>query len=288
VIGRRLERRAPQGLDLSSWRYAWVGAEPIFDEHLRIFARSLASSGLAPTVLRPCYGLAEATLAVTLPAPGVERTLTPRAEATSPRPDDRGEMLVGLGHVLDNLEVRIRSREQPHADLTDGTEGTIWIRGASVTEWSLGDSRSRDPEEWLDTGDLGLIQGGELYVTGRTKDLIIRGGVNFHPQDLERAAETVNGVRSGRSAAFSLLDHGLRKESVVVVVEAGKAADAQRIRSDVTAAVAKLVGIGADLVEVMPPGRVPKTTSGKIQRSLCRDLLVRGELRSGLQSNDDE
>jgi acyl-CoA synthetase (AMP-forming)/AMP-acid ligase II len=145
-------------------------------------------------------------------------------------------------------------------------------------EGYLGDVRSPiDAAGWLDTGDLGFAVENEIYITGRAKDLIIRGGVNIHPQEIERLADRVADVRMGTATAFSCVRHDAGREEIVLVVETRQKDEAARakITEEIRRAVLESANIQLDRIELAAPGTVPKTTSGKIQRGLCRENFLK-------------
>lgn len=232
---RRLDPEALHGVDLSCLRMALNGAEPIDVAAARRFQEALAPWGLRPDVVRPVYGLAEATLAVTFADPG-------------PIQVDAQTGRVCVGRALSGVEVRAGS---------DGVPDEIAVRGASVAA-----------DGWLDTGDLGYLTDGELYLTGRSKELIIRHGRNLYPEDLEAHACTVDGVRTGGAAAFQA------GEQVCLVVEsrAWRAGEAEATERSVRQRLVTAVGF-APWVRVVKVGALPRTTSGKLRRSAAAELF---------------
>lgn len=286
ILAKRVPHKRLQNLDLKSWRYSNVGAEPIFPHVLSDFQSRFTDSGLATSTLHPSYGLAEATLAVSM-AEATERhgvEWVSRTELQCHRvavpigsrsPDAIG--LVSNGPPLEGIEVRIS--DENGEELPERHQGRILIRGPYVTPGYLGCS-ARRPEEWLDTGDLGVCIGHEMFITGRTKDLIIRSGVNTHPQDLERAVSSVPRVRQGCVVAFSRV--GERREEVIVIAETRSTDVHEREQMVELArqAVVDQVGVQVDQVVFTAPGTLPKTTSGKPQRALTRKLMESGELPS--------
>lgn len=283
VVSRLFGSRDVANLDLSCWRYAWVGAEPVFPRVLARFVAAFERHGLRPETLCPSYGLAEATLCATMPTPGRPtrvawvdvgslRTTGFAAEANPHAPG--AAAFAGNGRALDNLEVEIFG--SAGQALGDRHEGRIHIRGASVTD-GYRNEPPRPPNGWLDTGDLGFMVDGELFITGRAKDVLIRGGVKFQPHELELVAQQVEGVRVGGAAAFCDLDAVAGREHIVIAIEASRRADAphelpQRVRLQ----VAQETGVQVDRVDVVPAGSIPKTTSGKVQRQRARELWRTG------------
>ncbi|CAL9285081.1 Putative ligase_MSMEI_5285 [Streptomyces sp. enrichment culture] len=280
-----------EGLDLSAWRLAGNGAEVVQAGTLRAFAERMAPYGYRERVMTPCYGMAEITLAATMCVPGDPLITLPvrrdRLAAdgvvveASPDDPDRQE-LVSSGSALKEIEIRVV--DETGADLPDHRQGTILLRCPSMMAGYY-----RQPEEtakvlgdgWLNTGDQGFLADGQLYVTGRIKDVVIIAGSNYHPYAFEAAAATVEGLRADAVAAVGCPDPERSTEALVLVVESRSHADAERvaeIRSAVVAAVSAETGVRPDRVEVVPRGALPKTPSGKLQRRQVVDALVKGTL----------
>ena len=256
------------GLDLSSWRVAFNGAEPVRAATLERFAKRFAPYGFDPRAAAPVYGLAECALGLTFPPLGRD-----------PLVDANG--LVSCGRPLPGQEVRIvdpAGREAP-----ERAEGRIEFRGPSATAGYFRNpeaTRALLREGWLDTGDLGYIAAGELYITGRVKDVIIRGGQHIHPYDLEEAVGALAGVRKGCVAVFGASDRATRAERVVVVAETrlGERAARERLRRRIAELALERLGVPADDIVLAEARVVLKTSSGKIRRSACRELYERGML----------
>ena len=265
------------GVDLSCWRYALNGAEPVNASTMRAFTERFAAWGLRPEALNPVYGLSEAALAVTFSdgdAPFVAQTFDPTALSQGrAEPSKDGVELVSSGRPLRGFSVRIRDASR--VDLPDGVVGDVWVRGPSVMERYLDNSPPPKDGEWLDTGDCGFVLGAELYITGRRKDVIVVRGQNHSPQSLEMAVDGVPGVRTGCAAAVSSLEP--EGERVLVFVETRSDADAElaeRCRSAIMASS----GINPDLVVPVVAGTLPRTSSGKIRRGEALRRWKAGEL----------
>ncbi|HEX2094837.1 MAG TPA: condensation domain-containing protein, partial [Longimicrobiaceae bacterium] len=288
------EERA--ALDLSAWELAFNGAEPVRHETLRAFTEAFAPCGFRAEAFYPCYGLAEATLMVTgsrLAEPPVVRAVDPEALGAGvvQEADPEGRYrLVGSGRSSPSQRVLI---VDPMTLRECGPDrvGEVWVSGASVARGYWG--RPRETAEtfgayeaatgegpFLRTGDLGFLEGGELFITGRLKDLIVIRGRNHYPQDIEQTAlRSHEGLRAGSGAAFSVDDGG--EERLVVVQEVSRQAatvDVEEIATAIRRAVAAEHGVQVHAVAVARPGGVPKTTSGKVQRRACRAAFLAGEL----------
>jgi fatty-acyl-CoA synthase len=291
-LAHRLRKGAPSALDLSSWRVANCGAEPVRRSAVQGFLDIFARNGLDPGVLVPCYGLAEATLAVTFtpcgrPLRSVLRSRSGLAQDRVCAPTDANdaEELVLLGTALREVEIEIRDRDG--AVSGPDAVGVVWLRGPSITPGYYRNegatAESRDANGWLNTGDLGCWIDGELVLIGRVKDLIIVRGANHSPSPLEWAAETVAGVRKGSVAAFASYDAKNSTEGAVIACEvADDESDWSRgaIGMMVEEAVLRHSGLRLLDVVLLSPGAIPKTTSGKIRRGAVRGLYLQGELNA--------
>ena len=283
-----------EGLDLRSWRLAFSGSEPIRPDTLARFAERFAPAGFDSRSFFACYGLAEATLFVTGGRRGQGITLTPfdgpalAANRALP-PGDNGAamMLAGCGHPQPDHPVRLVDPASG-AEVGEGMVGEIWAGGPSIADgyWRNAEATARsfverDGAVWLRTGDLGFLKGGELFVTGRLKDMLIVRGQNIYPQDLERSVEEeVEVVRKGRVAAFAVEQDG--REGIGIAAEIGrtvlKLVTPEALCGAIAAAVADACQEAPALVALLEPGALPKTSSGKLQRSACRSLLDTGDL----------
>ena len=272
----------PVGLDLSELRHAYIGAEPIAASTLRGFAEHFAPFGLRPDALVPCYGMAESVLATTIasrPAPegpenfGRVRTL---------QVDDMTTPTVSCGPPIDGMRVRIV--DSRGIEMDEGAVGEIQISGPSVMSGYLAPDGSviGSPEGWHDTGDRGLICGGELFVVGRSKEMLIVRGRNMPPYDVERSIGELAQVGPGQAVVFSAPDDGRGRESLVAVVATGSADPDQRsrIRAEVATRVRETFGFSLDDVVLVPKTSIPRTTSGKIRRLTARESYLTGRLPS--------
>ncbi|RST53506.1 non-ribosomal peptide synthetase [Variovorax sp. DXTD-1] len=270
-------------LDLSSWRVAYTGAEPVRADTEVEFISRFAPAGFDAAAVYPCYGLAEATLFVTGGHRGgglVAPTFSAAGLASGAGiPAEEGMTLVGCGDVAPGHRIEIVDTESLSA-AAPGKIGEIWTCGPSIGHGYWGKEREtretfveRDGQRWLRTGDLGFMHEGQLYVTGRIKDLIIVRGHNIYPQDIERLIEAeVDAVRKGRVAVFAA--EGPGGEGIGVAAEVSrsmqKLVPAAALVDALGAAVSEVFGETLSVVLLLNPGGMPKTTSGKLQRSACR------------------
>ena len=289
----RIRDDALAGMDLSSWRIAANGAEAVLPSTLRGFADRFSSWGFPPTALRPVYGLAENSVGLAFPAterePRIDRvrrgvfSRTGRAEPAGD--DDAGALeFPACGPPVPGHEIRIV--DEGGREVPDRREGAVQFRGPSATRGYF-----RNPEAtralfhggWLRTGDRGYLAGGEIVLTGREKDTIIRAGRNLYAAEIETAAGGVDGVRAGCVAAFGATRKAGGTEALVVMAETRIAEDSERARliAAIHAAVTDSIGENPDEVVLVPPYTVRKTSSGKIRRTATRELYERGEHAGG-------
>ncbi|MEM9554852.1 MAG: fatty acyl-AMP ligase [Acidobacteriota bacterium] len=274
------------GVDLSCWRVALNGAEPVSPRVLRAFQERFAAWSLRPEALTPVYGLSEATLAVTfsdLETPfrttRFDRDLLAQGRA---RVAGDGVELVSVGRPLPDTELEIR--DDALHPLPESRIGRLWVRGPSLMEGYLdrADATARAlVDGWLDTGDRGFLSGGELFLTGRAKDIVILRGRNYLPADIEHALDGVDGVRTGCVVAVSHLPEGGRNEELLLFVETRHDLD-DATRSSLPRrcadAVLGSVGLEPDRVVPLAPGTLPRTSSGKLRRSEALRRWLEGRL----------
>jgi acyl-CoA synthetase (AMP-forming)/AMP-acid ligase II len=272
-----------EGVRLDTWELALDGAEPVHASTASRFAGRFASRGLRADVLMPVYGMAEATLAVTFP--GLEtklQTLQIDREALERQgrmsPKTGGHPAVSVGAPVAGTSVRVVDRSR--RDLPEGHVGEILVQGPSLMDgYFRNDDASAAAlvDGWLQTGDLGFVHDARLFVTGRAKELIIKGGRNLHPSDIERVASEVEGVRLGSVAAFGRPNADTGTDDVVVVIEASTSDVERRSRmvNDVRGELLAVLGVKADEVRICAVGSVPRTTSGKIRRVECARVFSR-------------
>jgi len=291
LCARRLQDQELQGLDLSSWRVAFNGAEPVSADTIEQFANRFAAYGLRREAIMPVYGLAECAVGVTFPPlkrgaliDTIKRDPLMRSGNAVPAETGESRVLrvVSCGRPLPGHEVRIV--DGTGREVGDRVEGRLEFKGPSATSGYFHNpehTRRLFHGDWLDSGDFGYVAQGEIYVTGRVKDIIIRGGRNIHPYDLEEAVGNIPGVRRGCVAVFGTPDPVSGTERVVVLAET-RSTDAQvhaRLTREINAAALNVLGLAADDIVLAPPHTVLKTSSGKIRRAASREYYERGRAR---------
>ena len=281
VLATRAMKRL-DGLDLSPLRMALNGAEPVDPGAMEALAEAGARHGMHPGAIFPAFGMAEVCIAGTFPPmlAGLrtddvdQRVLETERYAAPGRAGDPGvKRLALLGRPVPGLEIRVVDTDSGQ-ECKEREVGELQVRGTSVTSGYY-----QRPEataatfdgEWLRTGDLGYLVDGELVLCGRIKDIIIVAGRNVFPEDVERSVADVDGVRAGNVIAFGV--NNRRREGLVVVAET-KGEPEETLRATVAARVQQVIGMAADDVVLVAAGTLPKTSSGKLQRSLCRDRYL--------------
>ncbi len=285
-------------LDLSSWEVAILGAEPIRPDTVDAFCEAFSPQGFRPGAIYPSYGLAESTLAIsggprdrglrsiTIDGARLEQGRVAMADAGG---SDTSRRLASCGPILGDLEVLL---VDPASGLRCGNDevGEIWVRGGSVAagywaqaeatrETFAAETAAPTAGPFLRTGDLGLFSGGELFVTGRIKDLIILAGRNHYPQDIELCVEACHpALRPSGAAAFAIDAHGAERLIVVCEIQYGHQDEAPLVIGSVQKAVAVQYRIFTDAIVLVKPGTMTKTSSGKVQRRECRQRFLEGSL----------
>ncbi len=289
LCARKIDERGLEGLDLSCWRAALNGAEPVSPETMERFILRFQPYGFRQGTLLPVYGLAESSVGLTFPALGskprveqIERESFEReGEARPCAAPEESLRFVSAGRPLPEHAIRVV--DESDLEVGERIQGHIQFQGPSTMQGYF-----RNPEAtaavmhngWVATGDLGYLADGELFVTARFKDVIIKGGRNLYPQEVEEAAGEVEGVRRGCIAAFGVSDKVLGTEKLVVVAETRNAEKAAKelIASQIVARVDGQLGLPPDIVLMVPPQTVPKTSSGKIRRDACKQMYLEGKL----------
>lgn len=275
------------GVDLSHWRVALNGAEAVSPSVMRNFAERFAPYGLRPHALTPVYGLSEAALAVTfsdIDRPFRVTRFDPERLATS---GDAIESATGTEHVsvgtpLRGFDIEIRDRDS--VVVAPGRVGRLHVRGPSIMDGYVGRPDATAAvlvDGWLDTGDLGLVHDGELYLTGRAKDVLIVRGRNHAPQAVEQAVDHVHGVRTGCVVAVTWATADDATEQLLVLVERARGSSLPEavIAADCRDAILAATGLHADDVVIVGAGTLPRTSSGKLRRAEALRQHRAGELR---------
>jgi len=292
----RIPNTALTDLDLGSWRWAFNGAEPVSAQTLRRFAERFAPCGLRPEALAPVYGLAEAAVGLAFPPPSrgpridcIDRARFARQGHALQVPcDDTSAMeVVACGRPLPGYRVRVVSAEGK--ELPERHEGLLQFQGPSATQGYF-----RNPEAtarlirdgWRETGDRAYLAGGDIHLTGRVKDLIIRGGRNLYPYELEQAVGVLTGIRQGCVVAFAAADEGTGSERLVIVAETRERNPERRtaLEQAVRERVTDILGLPPDEVVLAPPRAVLKTSSGKLRRGDVRERYLAGSLMAAPRS----
>ena len=292
LCARRLQDEELEGLDLSSWRIAFNGAEPVSADTVEAFTSRFAAYGFRREAITPVYGLAESAVGLTFPPlnrGALIDTIKPgplmhtgNAVPADPR-DSSVLRVVSCGRPLPGYQVRIV--DGTGREVGDRVEGRLEFKGPSATSGYF-----RNPEQtrklfhgdWLDSGDFGYFVNDEIYITGRVKDVIIRGGRNIHPYDLEQAVGNIPGIRRGCVAVFGNPDPATGTERLVVLAET-RESDPQaraRLMHAINVAAMDLLGMAADDIVLAPPHTVLKTSSGKIRRAASREFYEHAGTRT--------
>lgn len=285
---RKIPDAALAGLDLSSWRMAFNGAEPVSPQTITNFAQRFGRYGLRQETIAPVYGLAECSVGLAFPPPGrgplvdcIKRDRFMRTGHAEPAGSEQADALrfVACGQPLAGHEVRIV--DATGRELGERVEGHLEFKGPSATSGYF-----RNPEqtkllfhgEWLDSGDFAYLAEGDIYLTGRSKDIIIRAGRNIYPYELEEAVGDIPGIRKGCVAVFGSPDPSTGTERLVVLAETRETSPAQleTLRDRINSLTLDILGIAADNIVLAPVHSVLKTSSGKIRRAACRELFEKG------------
>ena len=287
-----LGERAVEGLDLSAVRLIFNGAEPISVELCEEFLTRLAPARLARNAMYPVYGLAEASLAVSFPPVGAPlRTLAVNRHRMNagdpvqsvPESDKDAIRLISEGRAIPYCRVRIAGDDD--RELPEGRIGHVHLTGDNVTHGYFEDPAANTAaftaDGWLRTGDLGLIHGGDLYISGRAKEIIFVNGQNYYPHDLEAIAQRAPGLELGKVVAAGVRPRGAEVEQLVVfVLHRASAEEFLPLASQVSRLINEQTGL--EVAQVVPVKRIPKTTSGKIQRHVLEESYLDGEFDAEL------
>ncbi|HEY3451251.1 MAG TPA: fatty acyl-AMP ligase [Myxococcales bacterium] len=274
------------GCDLSAWKFAFNGAEPISPEIARRFCERFSRYGFDPGALMPVYGLSEASLAVTFSPPGRgTRTVRLDAEALSTRgeavrAEGGARELVSVGVPVQGVSVKVAGDDG--GPVEEGRVGRVLVQGPSVMRGYLGNEEATARairDGWLDTGDLGLVLGGELYLVGRAKDVVIVRGRNHAPQEFEDALAGMAGVRAGCAVAVGFVPAQGEGEELLLLVELeAETPPTSELVEALRSRALDATGVRAHTVELLAPGTLPRTSSGKLRRGEALRLHQAGEL----------
>lgn len=287
ICARRIssQSQVADRFDLSRWRTAGNGADMIRPDVMQSFVNSFAGAGFKAGAFTPSYGLAEATLAVTVMPPGEGiRVELVEEERLSGHPRNlarpaRYRAIVNCGKPLPGMDVEIRGEHGAAAG--DHHIGKVWCRGPSVMHSYFRNEEATAEclvDGWLDTGDMGYMAGGYLFIVGRAKDMIIINGKNHWPQDIEWAVEQLPGFNHGDIAAFSIeMDNGEEAPAVLVHCRVSDPEERIRLRDQISDKVRSVTGMNC-VVELVPPRTLPRTSSGKLSRAKAKRLYLAGEI----------
>ena len=287
---RRLDDRDIAGLDLSSWRVAFNGAEPVSPDTITRFGERFARYGFRKEAMTPVYGLAESAVGLAFPplgrAPVIDRIdresfMSDRRAEPAAASDPTALRFVACGQPLPGYQIRLV--DNTGHEVAEREEGRLEFQGPSATSGyfrNADETRRLFHDGWLDSGDLAYMAGGEVYITGRVKDVIIRAGRNIYPHELEEAVGNVSGIRKGCVAVFGSIDPASATEKLVVLAETRETDEETRARlhNAINALAVDLTGVLPDDVVLAPPHSVLKTSSGKVRRAASRELYEHGEI----------
>jgi fatty-acyl-CoA synthase len=288
ICARRMssQSKVSERFDLSRWRVAGNGADMIRPDVMQAFVDAFAEAGFKASAFLPSYGLAEATLAVSIMPPGegivvelVEETQLSGGADRVGRPQ-RYRSIVNCGRPVRDMMVQIR--DEDGAILPESAIGKLWAKGPSIMQGYFRDETATAAcmsDGWLDTGDMGYLSGGYVYIVGRAKDMIIINGKNHWPQDIEWAVEQLPGFKAGDIAAFAITTPGGEETPAVLVqCRTSDPAERTRLRDQIRERVRSITGINC-VVELVPPRTLPRTSSGKLSRAKARNLYLSGEIQ---------
>lgn len=289
ICARRVSSQVnvAERFDLSRWRIAGNGADMIRPDVMQAFVDAFAPAGFDAKAFLPSYGLAEATLAVSIMPPGegivvelVEETLLAGGTTGERDRPQRYRAVVNCGKPALGMEIEIR--DESGNGLGERQVGKVWCRGSSVMTGYFRDEEATNAclgeDGWLDTGDMGYLSDGYIYIVGRAKDMIIINGKNHWPQDIEWAVEQLPGFKAGDIAAFSITTQGGEETPAVLVqCRTSDLSERAKLRELIRERVRAITGINC-VIELVPPRSLPRTSSGKLSRAKARNLYLAGEM----------
>ncbi len=287
ICARRISSQSnvAERFDLSRWRLAGNGADMIRPDVMQNFVNAFAPAGFKASAFSPSYGLAEATLAVTVmpPGEGIRVELVEEERLSGGRRDlsrpARYRAIVNCGKPLPDMRVEIRGEDGKARG--DHQIGKVWCSGPSVMHSYFRNVQATDDclvDGWLDTGDMGYMANGYLFIVGRAKDMIIINGKNHWPQDIEWAVEQLPGFNHGDIAAFAIeMENGEEAPAVLVHCRVSDPEERVKLRNEIRDKVRAITGMNC-VVELVPPRTLPRTSSGKLSRAKARKMYLEGEI----------
>jgi fatty-acyl-CoA synthase len=287
ICARRISSQShvSERFDLSHWRLAGNGADMIRPDVMQAFVDAFGEAGFSASSFLPSYGLAEATLAVSImpPGEGIQVELVEESELTGmpglPDRPVRYRAIVNCGKAAKDMTIEVR--DEAGNVVPDRQIGKVWCTGPSLMVGYFRDEEATAAcmkDGWLDTGDMGYLSGGYIYIVGRAKDMIIINGKNHWPQDIEWAVEQLPGFKAGDIAAFSVSYGGEETPAVLVQCRTSDELERAKLREQIKDKVRSVTGMNC-VVELVPPRTLPRTSSGKLSRAKARNLYLSGEIQ---------
>lgn len=287
ICARRIssQSQVSERFKLDHWRLAGNGADMIRPDVMQAFVDAFGDAGFKASSFLPSYGLAEATLAVSImpPGEGIQVELVEESELTGvPGSNDRPtryRAIVNCGKAAKDMTIEVRDADGNI--LPDRVIGKVWCTGPSLMVGYFRDPESTEAcmqDGWLDTGDMGYLSNGYIYIVGRAKDMIIINGKNYWPQDIEWAVEQLPGFKAGDIAAFAVTNGGEETPAVLVQCRTSDEGERAKLREQIKDKVRSVTGMNC-LVELVPPRTLPRTSSGKLSRAKARNLYLSGEIQ---------
>jgi fatty-acyl-CoA synthase len=287
ICARRIssQTHVSERFDFGHWRLAGNGADMIRPDVMQAFVDAFGDAGFKASAFLPSYGLAEATLAVSImpPGEGIKVELVEESELTgmpgAPDRPTRYRAIVNCGKAVKDMTIEVR--HENGSLLPDRVIGKVWCSGPSLMQGYFRDPESTDAclkDGWLDTGDMGYLSDGYIFVVGRAKDMIIINGKNYWPQDIEWAVEQLPGFKAGDIAAFAVTNGGEETPAVLVQCRTSDEAERTKLREQIKDKVRSVTGMNC-VVELVPPRTLPRTSSGKLSRAKARNLYLSGEIQ---------
>lgn len=287
ICARRIssQTHVSERFKLGHWRLAGNGADMIRPDVMQAFVDAFGDAGFKASAFLPSYGLAEATLAVSImpPGEGIQVELVEESELTgvpgAPDRPTRYRAIVNCGKAVKDMAIEVRDAKG--GIVADRVIGKVWCTGPSLMTGYFRDPESTEAcmqNGWLDTGDMGYMSNGYIYIVGRAKDMIIINGKNYWPQDIEWAVEQLPGFKAGDIAAFAVSNGGEETPAVLVQCRTSDEFERAKLREQIRDKVRSVTGMNC-VVELVPPRTLPRTSSGKLSRAKARNLYLSGEIQ---------